>query len=206
MKPWAEAELIACHKAIFLSCLNSLQFSYSYCLFKADCGIISMSNSWPLYPLQAVHCSQLIAEIHDWSVLFACSYRSLVLLQRRNCFTVGHVPGLPAAVSPRWPGTSARRPGQWDGSLAAQVPAQPLRMWDGVFLGVFSSCSELTLWMSCPVSQCALGSKEKSEHQRSLCWRAAEDTGCQQDPKSQQSPVSLRRLRQHRAGSDEDPN
>lgn len=73
-----EAELIACHTALFLSCLNSLQFSYSYCLFKDDCGIISMSNSWPLYPLQAVQCSQLIAEIQDWSVpvhighLFCC--------------------------------------------------------------------------------------------------------------------------------------
>lgn len=72
------AEMIACHKALFLSCLNSLQFSYSYCLFKDYCGIISMSNSWPLYPLQAVQWSQLIAEIQDWSVpvhtghLFCC--------------------------------------------------------------------------------------------------------------------------------------
>lgn len=117
MKPWAEAELIACHKALFLS-LNSLQFSYSYCLFGSDCGIISMSNSWPQYPLQAVRCSQLIAEIQGWSVPFAFSYRSLVLLQRRNCFTAGHVPGLPVATSPRSPGTSAGRLGPWDKPVA----------------------------------------------------------------------------------------
>lgn len=113
MKPWAEAELIASHKALFLS-LNSLQFSYSYCLFKADCGIISMSNSWPQWPLQAVCCSQLRAEIQGWSVPFAFSYRSLVLLQRRNCFTAGHVSGLPVATSPCSPGTSTGRLGQWD--------------------------------------------------------------------------------------------
>jgi len=36
--------------------------------------------------------------------------------------------------------------------------------------------------------------------------RRGEGTGCQWDPESWQSPVFLSRLRQHRAGSDKDPN
>lgn len=57
--PGQKLSSIACHKALFLSGLNSLQFSYSYCLLKTHCGIIFMSNSWPLHPLQAAYCSQL---------------------------------------------------------------------------------------------------------------------------------------------------
>lgn len=130
-----------------------------------------MSNSWPLYPLQAVHCSQLIAEIQDWSVRFACSYRSLVLLQRRNCFMAGHVPRLPAAMSPHSPGTSAHRLGQWDKPVA--VPwlhkCQHSICKCGIgFSWVFlvAALSSLFGWVVLPVN--VLWAVSRKMHQRSL--------------------------------------
>lgn len=144
--------------------------------------------------------SSSVKSVDSWNsrLVSPCTYRSLVLLRRRNCFTADHVPGLPVfcLLTPQGlvlTGWSSRTslllfPGHTSASTAFYKWGMECSC---VLLVAFSS--SLFNWVVQTVNVLWAVTRETST------------TGCQQDPESRQNAVSLSRLRQHRTGLDEVP-
>lgn len=137
--------------------------------------------------------SSSMQSVDSWNprLVSPCSHRSLVLLQRRNCFRADHVPGLPVFYLLTAQGLVLTGWSSRTGLLlfaGHTVASIAFHKCGTVFQRALSSFFRLSL----PVVQ--------TVNVLLAVARKTSTTRFQQDPESWQNPASLSRLRHHRAG------